>query len=420
MSRRELERIGGEYERATVDCHKSCYTAATMQRTFVSKTLGYAMAVGGVAVVTATLKLITSAHVNSTTVALALLLVVLGVATVWGSRPAIVASLLGVLCFNYFFLPPVGTFTIADPENWTALFTFLVTAVVTGQLSARARQRALEAEAARREIERLYEESQEVFERASEAKVLRRSEQLKSALLDAVTHDLRTPLTAIKASATTLLEEANTELPLSREDRCELLIVIDEEADRLNRFIESMVELARLEAGAFVLPRAWADVEEIIGSALQRAERVAQAHRIECKIAPELPLVRADERALAEVVYTLLDNACKYSPAGSRVLVRAEVLTESERIRVTVEDEGPGIPLALREKVFDKFFRADAAARQLPRGGSGMGLAIARGIVEAHGGNIWIEDGARGRGTRGCFTVPIGDDEISLNEEAAA
>ncbi len=385
-----------------------------MQHRFANKTWGYAAAVGGVAFVTVTLTLITSVHVNSTTVALALLLVVLGVATVWGSRPAIAASVLGMLCFNYFFLPPVGTFTIADPENWIALFAFLVTAIVTGQLSARARQRALEAEAGQREIERLYQESQEVFERVSEAKALRRSEQLKSALLDAVTHDMRTPLTAIKASATTLLEEANVELTLSREDRREMLEVIDEEADRLNRFIESMVELARLEAGAFVLPRRWGDVEEIIGSALQRAKGVAKGHRIECKIAPELPLVRADERALAEVVYTLIDNACKYSPADTRVLVRAEVLSESEQIRVTVEDEGPGIPLALREKVFDKFFRADAAARQLPRGGSGMGLAIARGIVEAHGGRIWIEDGARGRGTRVSFTVPIGDDDTTF------
>ena len=390
------------------------------QMNWTKPATGYVAALAGIAATTTALKFSASAHVNATTVALALLLVVLLSATVWGSRPAIVAAVAGALCFNYFFLPPVGAFTIADSDNWIALFAFLVTAIVVGQLSARARQRALEAETARSEIERLYQESQEVFERASEAKALRRSEQLKSALLDAVTHDLRTPLTAIKASATTLLEAANAELPLSRADRRELLEVIDEESDRLNRFIESMVELARLEAGAFVLPRRWGDVEEIIGSALQRAERVAQGHRIECKIAPELPLVRADERALAEVVFTLIDNACKYSPAGSRVLMRAEALTESERIRVTVEDEGPGIPLALREKVFDKFFRADAAACQLPRGGSGMGLAIARGIVEAHGGNIWIEDGARGRGTRVHFTVPIGDDEISLNEEAAA
>ena len=378
---------------------------------------GYAWGLGGVAGTTAMLRLIANAHLNATTVALALLLVVLLVATRWGSRPAIAASVAAMLCFNYFFLPPIGTFTIADADNWIALLAFLVTAVVVGQLSARARQRALEAETARGEIERLYQESQEVFERASEAKALRRSEQLKSALLDAVTHDMRTPLTAIKASVTTLLEEWGHEpVNIAAADRREMLEVIDEETDRLNGFIQHMLELARLEAGAFVLPRRWGDVEEIITSALQRAARVAAGHRLEINIPPELPLVRADERALAEVVYTLVDNACKYAPAGSTVRIRAEMLSDQESVRVTVEDEGPGIPPALREKVFDKFFRAAEEAKHLPKRGSGMGLAIARGIIAAHGGAIWFEDGARGRGIRACFTVPLGDDE----EEAPA
>jgi K+-sensing histidine kinase KdpD len=381
--------------------------------------IGYAAALGGIGAATLVLRLMANEHVNATTISLALLLVVLLVATGWGSRPAIVAALLGGLCFNFFFLPPFGTLTIDDFDNWVALLAFLATAVVAGQLSARAKQRAEEAEAHRLEIERMYQESQEVFERASEAKALRRSEQLKSALLDAVTHDMRTPLTAIKASATTLLEEwGDHHVKLEEEDRHEMLVVIDEEADRLNRFIESMVELARLEAGAFVLPRTWGDVEEIVKAALQRAERVTAGHLIEVAIAPELPLVRADERALAEVVYTLVDNACKYSPAGTRVRVRAEVLTQAEEIRVSVSDEGPGIPPELRTQVFDKFFRAAPEAKRLPRGGSGMGLAIARGIVEAHGGRIWIEAGARGRGTRVYFTVPIGDvDEPAQDQQ---
>lgn len=169
--------------------------------------LGFWVAVGGLAAFTLLLAPFMPGRVNHTTAALALLLLVLLIATRWGIRPAVLVSVVGVLYFNFFFLPPLGTFTIADPDNWVALFAFLVTALVVGQLSARAKQRAEEAEAGQREIERLYRESQEVFARASEAEALRRSEQLKSALLDAVTHDLRTPLTAIKASATTLLEE---------------------------------------------------------------------------------------------------------------------------------------------------------------------------------------------------------------------
>ncbi|MBI1762408.1 MAG: DUF4118 domain-containing protein [Acidobacteria bacterium] len=389
--------------------------------------LGFWVAVGGIATFTLLLAPFMPGRVNTTTAALALLLLVLLIATRWGSGPAVALSLVAVLYFNYFFLPPVHTFTIADPDNWVALFAFLVTALVVGQLSARAKQRAEEAEAGRREIERLYRESQEVFERASQAEALRRSEQLKSALLDAVTHDLRTPLTAIKASATTLLEElraasesdADGAFKLAPEDRREMLEVIDEEADRLNAFIGSMVELARLEAGAFVLPRQWGDVEEIVTAALQRAERVTQEYRLEVALPPELPLVRADERALAEVVYTLVDNACKYAPAGSRVRISGAVLAATEQIQLTVEDEGPGIPPELREKVFDRFFRATPEAKKLRRSGSGLGLAIARGIVEAHGGRIWMEPGAQGRGTRVHFTVPIGDDEDVAAEQTS-
>ena len=160
---------------------------------------GYIVAVLGPAIVTSGLKLF-SEHINSTTVALGLLLVVLFVATGWGSGPAVVSSLLGVVCINFFFLPPVGRLTIDDPDNWIALFAFLVTAITAGQLSANAKRRAEEADQGRGEIERLYKELQEAFESASHAKALEQSERLKSALLDAVTHDLRTPLTSIKAS----------------------------------------------------------------------------------------------------------------------------------------------------------------------------------------------------------------------------
>jgi K+-sensing histidine kinase KdpD len=148
----------------------------------------------------------------STTVALALLLVVLIIATIYGSRPALFASLLGVLCFNFFFLPPFYTFTISESQNWIAFGAFLVTAIIAGQLSSYARQRAAESEERRKEIERLYNELQAAFEQASQTEALRRSEQLKSSLLDAVTHDLRTPLTSIKASATTLLEDLRGKL----------------------------------------------------------------------------------------------------------------------------------------------------------------------------------------------------------------
>ena len=375
---------------------------------------GYFAAVFGIAAATGVLKLF-GGHVNSTTVALAFLLVVLFIATAWGSRPAVAAALLGVACFNFFFLHPVGRFTIEAPDNWIAFFAFLVTAVTAGQLSARAKRRAEEADTARREIERLYHELQDTFERSSQAKALKQSERLKSALLDAVTHDLRTPLTSIKASVTTLLEEVQAKdsqepITLDAEGRKEMLEVINEEADRLDHFIEGLMELARIEAGEMELRRRWGSIEEIVMAALDRAAPLTSNHRMETWFDDQLPAVRVDERAVAEVVYTLVDNAAKYSPAGSSIRVVAR--TEDEHVRLSVEDEGPGVPEELRERVFQKFFRAmrdgDSGGKRFT--GTGMGLAIAQGIVEAHGGRIWIEAGTDNRGARVVVTLPTTDE----------
>ncbi len=377
------------------------------------KWTGYAVAALSVAVLTLVLKLLGD-HVNATTVSLVLLLNVLLIAIRWRSLPALVASVLSMLCFNFFFLPPFGTFEIAATDNWIALIAFLVTAVTAGQLSARAEKRAEEAEEGKREIGRLYAELREAFERASHAEALRQSEKLKSALLDAVTHDLRTPLTSIKASITTLLDElrGRTEQPveLDPESRREMMEIIDEESDRLSRFISGLIELARIEAGELQLRRRWGLVDEIISTALERAKPITRNHQIEVEVEQELPGVRVDERAVSEVVYTLVDNAAKYSAEGSRIRISAHRAGE-DSIRMVVEDQGRGIPPDLRERVFDKFFRATRSdvTRQPP--GTGMGLAIAKGIVEAHGGTIRIESANGGQGTRVVFTLPIGDDD---------
>lgn len=382
-----------------------------------SKLAAYIVGVVGIAVVTALLRPL-GASINPTTVALAMLLVVLFVAASWGSRPAIVVSIFGVLSLNFFFLPPIGTLSIAQPDNWIALISFLITAVTAGELSARVNRRAAEAEAARREIERLYEELRSAFERASHAEALRQSERLKSALLDAVTHDLRTPLTSIKASVTTLLDDlksSTADAPpaaLNEEGRQEMLEVINEECDRLNRFIEGLVELARIEAGELRLRRKWGTIDEMIEMALARANTLTDDHRVQVDIEDNLPVVLVDSRAVSEVIYTIVDNAAKYSPAGTLIRINAS-RADGAMIRTVVEDRGPGIPVALRERVFDKFFRAtrdEDSSRHQPSG-TGMGLAIARGIVEAHGGRIWIESGEGGVGTRVVFTLPIGDEE---------
>jgi two-component system sensor histidine kinase KdpD len=389
------------------------------------RVLGYVVAVVVITSATAVLKVF-GGHVNPTTVALTLLLIVLFVATAWGSKPAVLASLLGVACFNFFFLPPFGTFTIAEPENWIAFIAFMITAITAGQLSARARRRAEEADSARREVERLYHELQDSFEKSSQAEALRQSEKLKSALLDAVTHDLRTPLTSIKASITTLLDEergTGHEEPvvaLDSESRLEMMEVIDEESDRLNRFISGLIDLARIEAGELQLRRRWGTVDEIISTALARAEPFTQEHQIEVDIESELPVVRVDERAVSEVIYTLVDNAVKYSRGIAKIGIRARRSADG-MIRMSVEDQGEGIPADLRERVFDKFFRAtrDGDISTHQPSGTGMGLAIAKGIVEAHEGKIWIESGTGGTGTRVVFTLPVGDEERTEQAESS-
>ncbi|MGH9880879.1 MAG: sensor histidine kinase [Pyrinomonadaceae bacterium] len=310
------------------------YNALVWTNVAVRKVSVYLIALLGIAGVTGSLKLL-GGHINSATVALALVLVVVFVATLSGSRPAIFASILAVISFNFFFLPPIGTFNIASPDNWVALIVFLVTAITVGQLSARARRRAEEADRARQEIEGLYVELKESFEQASRAKALEQSERLKSALLDAVTHDLRTPLTSIKASITTLLDEVNGspeshELSeLDADSRREMLQVIDEESDRLNRFVGGMIELARIEAGEMHLSRRWGAVDEIIFAALARAEPLTRGHEIQVEIENDLPVARVDSRAVSEVVYTLVDNAAKYSSVGTVLRVEAKRTDDS-------------------------------------------------------------------------------------------
>jgi len=385
--------------------------------------LGYGVAIFGIAAATGVLKLLGS-RINPTTVALAFLLIILFVASAWGSRPAVLASIVGVVSFNFFFLPPFGTFTIRDPDNWVAFVAFMITALTAGQLSARAKRRAEEAEDAKREIERLYHELQDTFERSSQAKALKQSERMKSALLDAVTHDLRTPLTSIKVSVTTLLDDLHAlarrepTTPLGDEGRKEMLEVINEEADRLDRFIEGLTRLARIGAGEVQLRRQWCSIAEVITVALKRAEPRTRDHEMEVWIEDELPAVRIDEHAVAEVVYTLVDNAAKYSQPQTTIRLTAAP-NDDATIRLSVEDEGPGIPSETHARVFEKFFRAmrDGDAGERKTSGSGMGLAIARGIIEAHGGRIWIEDASGHPGAKFVVELPTGDDDGGLSEK---
>ncbi|HMT07188.1 MAG TPA: DUF4118 domain-containing protein [Pyrinomonadaceae bacterium] len=358
-----------------------------------SKLARYGLSLCAVGIVTAVLFAI-GTHVNLTTVALAFLLVVLTSATFFGRNPALVASFAAMLSFNFLFVPPVLTWHIADPQNLVAWAAFTITAIVAGELSSYARRRA-------REAERLYDELQTAFESATEAEALRQSEKLKSALLDAVTHDLRTPLTSIKASVTTLLdsEGGHRTIELNSEGRGEFLNIINEETDRLNSFIEGMVQLARVEASIGNSELTPVSVEEIVGLGLERAESVVAEHHLVVNIQRDLPLVKVEARAIAEALYNLVENAAKYSPAGTTITVTA--MQDDGSVILIVEDEGQGIPVEMREKVFEKFVRLDGR-----KDGLGLGLAIVRGIVEAQNGTIEIGE-AEGGGAKITMALPI-------------
>ncbi len=357
----------------------------------------YLFAIAGVGVLTSVM-FASGNHINPTTVALIFLLFILFVATAAGSTPALIASVLAMFCFNYFFLPPIGALTISDPQNWMALIAFFVVAITAGQLSAKAKQRAVEAE-------RLYFELQEAFEKASEAEAFRRNEKLKSALLDAVTHDLRTPLTSIKASITMLIDEEAQEpsqRALEREGRDELLEVINEETDRLNNFIESMVKVAKIEAGDFHLRKVPTGVEEFVSSALRRAAGLTENYQVITNIQKDLPPIMVDSKAVSQVVFNLIDNAVKYAPARTAIRITAKRI--EDYVEIGVEDEGGNIPVEERGKIFQKFYRHDKSKE-----GYGMGLAIVRGIIESHNGRIWVESGKIGN--RFVFELPIKFDE---------
>ncbi len=430
-------------------------------------------------------------RVNATTVALAMLLLVLGVATRSGLREAIFTSIACMFGFNYFFLPPVGTLTISDPQNWVALCAFLVSAVIASQLSARAKSRAEEASARRGEIERLYQLSRalllddasdiarsalpragEIFglrniafydsdskhihgsleepflseselarvaasnepatgegrvivpvrlgtrtigalgftgreltvperdslanligislersralDRATAAEAARRGEKLKTVLLDGIAHDLKTPLTAIKTCVSTLI----TIPPRTEAERDELLGIIDEETDRLQRTITEAVQLARIESGKVALERHVFQVSDLIERVLFP---LGDRQRFLVSI-PQNLTVCADAGLLEQVIKQLAENASKYSPVSKPIEIN--VHSENGSIFFQVLDRGLGISPNELNLIFGKYYRGVRGRNAA--GGTGMGLAIAKGIVEAHGGSISAENRAGG------------------------
>ena len=466
------------------------------------------LAVVLVAVATLTVAL-SHSRLNHTTVALSFLLVVLFTAAAWGLLESVVASLAAMICFNVFFLPPLGTVTIADPQNWLALFVFLVSALVASKLSDTARKRALESEKRRHETERLYSLSrmilmsagdlnqtakdiafriQQVFgfqgvtlfessldrsftageelsspakealtdvarrgdmihdpeaslvilalslggkpigslalsgrmvsdgalqatanlaalalerarnqDLAARAELSRQTQEFKSTLLDAVAHELKTPLTSIKAAVSSVLSSHQSLTPAATE----LLTVVDEETDHLGRMVREAIHMAKIEAGKLQLNRRRISLEVLIRMVLKDMSSRLEGRCVEIQSADGLPEVSADEDLLQLVIRQYLDNALKFSPAGSPLLVRLRAARG--QVEFMVEDKGLGIAESELPLVFDRYYRGRSVQESAE--GTGMGLSIAREIISAHGGKVRVES-EPGTGSRFYFTLP--------------
>ena len=460
-----------------------------------------------------------------TNVALVFLTAVLVSGITYGLWPSLFACLAAMLAYNFFFMPPLYTFTIADPDNVVALFFFLVIAFIASYISSRMRAQAMVTREREAMTENLYmfsrkiasvytledllwaasyqiaqmlkvrvvvlfpeadsiavragyppEDTLDVADLAAakwvwqhgtpagrgadtlpgakrlflpmrtgratlavigldsdrpgplltpdhrrlfdaladqtalaierinfaddidRARLTTETERLRGALLTSISHDLRTPLSGILGSATALVTQREF-LDAAAQD--ELIHTIQEEAERLNRFITNLLDMTRLESGALAPRLDRVDLADVVGSALRRAARVLGGHKVEVSIAREVPALEVDPVLFEQVLFNLLDNAGKYAKAGTAVRVSASC--NDNLVRIEVSDEGDGIPEADLERIFDKFYRVHAADSKT---GTGLGLAICRGFVESMGGTIRAGNRIDGRGALFTITLP--------------
>jgi two-component system sensor histidine kinase KdpD len=325
------------------------------------------------------------------------------VAAVGGVGPAAATAVAGSLCANWFFTPPFHRFTIAEGENVLALIIFLAVGAVVSFLVLQATARAAETVRSRLELEAAQQASAReravMEEQAAEAVLLARTDELRVALLRAVSHDLRTPLASIKASVTSLLQR---DVEWSPDAIQEFLATIDEESDRLDHLVGNLLDMSRLQSGSLQVDLQAVGYEEVVPAAL--ASLSIPTGTVDIAVDAALPRVQADAALLERAVANLAANAIAASGPDRRVLIEAGEV--GERVDLRIVDCGPGIPVADRERVFEPFQRlGDSSA-----GGVGLGLAVARGFVEAMGGELVMDD-TPGGGVTMVIGLPADVDE---------
>lgn len=245
---------------------------------------------------------------------------------------------------------------------------------------------------------------------AQDALVTMESERLRNSLLSAISHDLRTPLTSIVGFASMLIRNAQTPGPL----RADLVEAIHEEAQRMTGLVTNLLDMAKLQAGGVQLNRQWQMLEEVVGTSLRACRRSLAGHVVTTRLPADLPLLRFDAVLLERLFTNLLENAAKYSPAGSHIEIVARV--QGDAVEVSVSDDGPGLPAGMEGRIFEKFMRGE---KESATPGIGLGLAICRAIVEAHGGKIHATNVPDGHGARFIFTLPVESPPIAPEGTAA-
>jgi two-component system sensor histidine kinase KdpD len=420
-------------------------------------------------------------------------LVVLIIAIRRGTQPALLTAFISFLCFNFFFIPPYYDFHIADPHEFFDLCVFLIAATLTGQLGARARQKAEDADQRAREQEILYrlagsfnqvttqaevfdtltdvmksdmdaratyilpyapvaetpdmtvkylllQTGEQIFgtlcvafahpipteqerllkacaaqaamalhrielmEQAQKSREYEEADRLKTAILRSLSHDLRTPITIIKSSASNL---RTLDGQFSAPERVEVAATIENEADHLNMLIGHLLDLSRLQAGALKLNKALNSIEEVAGDVAARAFQLTGKERVQLGL-DDLPLVSFDYGLMLQVLTNLVDNALRYEPSDRKIELRGSV--HNREVWIAVINHGENLPHAERELVMEPFYRGKD-------GHIGLGLPIAKGIVEAHGGKIWIED-TPGGGTTFIVSLPYAKESIALEPQS--
>ena len=443
---------------------------------------------------------------STSVVALLYLLIVVFCTTIGGMVAGIGASILAFFTFNYFFLPPLNTLTVAHTQDIIAMFVFLTVAIIISNLMGRSQIRLEQIQIREREAAHLYElsytltairDEQQIakllarhllaafqadlvdvqiqldfadtdcengpcikvrlpenalpgasyqqsqvlttnrgvlgeihlwtnhlsltpnetrllqtitsqaalaVERAllskaeNRAKILEESDRLKTAILSSVSHDLRTPLASIQAAASSLYDASTT---LEPEAKRELQSLLLEETEHLNQLVGNLLNMSRIEAGALKLQKQWNSLSDLIDTAVDRMQRQITQHTIEIDVSEDLPLLQVDAILLEQVFINLVSNSVKYAPIGSQIVIRAFVL-DTNRMQITLINQGPAIPDEHLEHIFEKFYQFPGMKQE---SSTGLGLSICKGIVEAHGGRIWVTNSPEGLAF--CFTLPI-------------